>query len=80
MSNKFENAMEKSRAEQEKQLTEKYLNQVISYQKPKGGTLVGKVNRISFWPKKGEELVQFEVGSKMYDCDLDYFEENTIIL
>lgn len=68
------------RQEQEKELENKYLNQVVSYLQPKRGTLIGKINRISFWPKDGQEVVTFEIGNKNHESDLDYFEENCTIL
>ena len=71
--------MNKSRAQQEQELIDKYLNQVVSFKLPKT-TVIGKINRISFWPEHGEELVTIEVMNKQFKSDLEYFEENCIIL
>lgn len=68
-----------TREEIEKQLTETYVNQLVTHIFPKS-TTSGKIHKISYWPDNGEDLVHFQLGNKMYKCELDYFKENTRIL
>lgn len=64
----------------EKRLEEKYLNQLVSYTTSLGKSDLGKVMRISVWPKGGVQEVSVQIANKLYKCDLEYFEENIQIL
>lgn len=68
------------RQQQEKELEDKYLNQIVSFNNAPGKSVLGKVMRLSVWPKDGVEQVRLTVNNNIYTCDLEYFEDNIKIL
>jgi 3-phenylpropionate/cinnamic acid dioxygenase small subunit len=69
-----------TRQEIETRLERGLTGKLLQYETVRNDTVIGKLQRLAVNDSNGELLVNFQLDRIRYECDLQYFVENTIIL
>lgn len=62
-----------------RKLSAKYLGKVVIFTPATSREVCGKIGRITCEAAFGEPMVIFSINHTRYECDVNYFLENTII-